>query len=310
MFASVTSFPEFFGRGRRHWFGAILSVWAASSAGAAGTVLVLAIGGTQVPDSAWSLLFIGSMAIGVWWRCTQHWRAMADTPVSRIGSAAQGYLALRGTARAGEGGTLPSPADGLPVLWYRVAVQERRSERWVTVRHLQSDQPFVIEDGSGQCAVDPADAHVFVSRRDIYHRGHIRYVQLSIIAHESLHVLGHLQTVGRISPRSRSQRIRQLLDAWRADPVAIARFDKNGDGQVDQEEWAQARRQARAQIDAEPIEAAGRAYHVLGPCDHGRPYLIADDLSNLPTRKRWLARGAALVSILCAGAIANAITLH
>ena len=72
----------------------------------------------------------------------RHARWVEDTPTSRIRSAAQGLVELKGSVQAGGHDPLLSPLAGTSCLWYRFTVEERRSngknERWVRVEHGSS----------------------------------------------------------------------------------------------------------------------------------------------------------------------------
>src|SRR5690606_18613706 len=130
-----------------------------------------------------------------------HARLIADTPTARIASAPQGYGELRGRGRPLDGTPLLSPVNGLPVLWYRLVTECRGADgKWRRERSHESDASFLLEDGSGVCAVDPDGAEMLVRRRDVFRRGELRQTQWSLIRGDAIYVLGEFHTLGSVTP--------------------------------------------------------------------------------------------------------------
>lgn len=224
------------------------------------------------------------LALGVsllgWSRALRHGRQIIDTPTSRIASAAQGYTELRGRGRPLDGAPLRSPANGLPVLWYRVVTMRRDSQnKWVHESTVESDASFILDDGSGEVAVDPEGAEMLVRRRDTHTDGNRRITQWCLIRDDPIYVLGDFATLGSISPdHDISAQVRELLAEWKRDrPSLLARFDVNRDGEISLEEWELARAQARREVLASQQDAlAAPEAHVLRKPRDGRLYLISD----------------------------------
>lgn len=241
-----------------------------------------------------ALALLLAISLYGWTRTLRHARLIADTPTSRIVSAAQGYVELRGSAQPLGGAPLHSPVDGLPVLWYRLLTERREpGDKWRTVNSVESDASFLLDDGSGTCAVDPDGAEMLVRRRDVSMRGDIRYTQWSLIRHDTVYALGDFATLGSISPDFDNQaQIRELLAAWKADrPGLLRRFDLDGNGEIDLREWALARMEAKREVRRreEKIQAAPEA-HVLRKPSGGRLFLVSDlDPDRIARRYRWLA---------------------
>lgn len=95
-----------------------------------------------------------------WMSCHRRSRAIADTPTSRIDSAAQGHVELIGTLRALPGRPLHAPLSGEPCVWYRFREDRYNGSRWDLASEGESDAPFMIEDGSGACLVRPRGAEM------------------------------------------------------------------------------------------------------------------------------------------------------
>ncbi|ATE59109.1 hypothetical protein [Thauera sinica] len=255
--------------------------------------------------AGWPALFalVLLLASGLygWMRSLQHARLILDTPTARIASAAQGYAELRGRGQPLQGTPLLSPLDGLPVLWYRLLTERRdRDGNWRHERLQQSDASFLVVDGSGECAVDPEGAEMLVQRRDVTVRGDLRHTQWSLLRHDPVYVLGEFRTLGSVEPEfDAAAQVRELLAEWKKDrPALLARFDLDGDGQIDLREWelarAQARREVRQQRDA--VLTAAEAHVMRRPAD-GRLYLISDlDPARIARRyRRWSAFHVAVV---------------
>lgn len=94
-------------------------------------------------------------------------RAVADTPTSRLRSAALGRVELKGRARC-LGAPLVGPFSGLGCVWCHIRVEEERlrsgkggtRREWVTVHEQVFGPRFGLDDGTGQVAVDPEGAQV------------------------------------------------------------------------------------------------------------------------------------------------------
>ena len=243
------------------------------------------------------------------WRSLAHKRLIEDMPTTRLRAAAQGYVELTGTARLFPGEPIVSPLTGQPCCWYRYAVERRehghdRRERtrWVRVEGGESAQLFQLDDDTGRCAVDPEGATVTPSASHVWF-GHTRvpprrravgrasrwfggmgrayrYREEIIEIGSPLYALGFLRTHGGAAlPADITADAGALLRDWKADPAALlARYDRDGNGAIDVDEWEHARRDAHAEITARRAtrDAAPPAVDVLSrPPVAGQPYLLA-----------------------------------
>ena len=262
------------------------------------------------PGWGWAIGFAFLMATGLygWLRAVRTARLILDTPTSRVASAAQGYVELHGRGRPLDGTPLLSPVNGLPVLWYRVKAERRQSDgKWHHLMTDESDASFLLDDGSGACAVDPEGADMMVSRREVYHHGDLRYTQWCLIAQDRVYVLGDFATLGSICPDlDVSRQIRELLAHWKSDRGnLLARFDLDGDGEIDLREWELARSQARREVTKRRDEAlsAPEAHVVRKPASN-RLYLISDFAPDGLTRRYRLWSAFHLTVFLGAAAAA------
>jgi hypothetical protein len=91
-------------------------------------------------------------------------RMVRDLPTSKVRSAAQGQVELQGFTRY-DGEAMLSPLSRRPCAWWYYELQERQRDSdgdkvWVTLEKGACETPFILEDESGRCLVEPAGAEV------------------------------------------------------------------------------------------------------------------------------------------------------
>ena len=188
--------------------------------------------------------------------------------------------------------------------WYRIRVEERQDANWVHRSDHASDASFLLEDGSGVCAVDPEEAEMMVGRRDVLVQGDRRTTQWSLLKNDPIYVLGDFATIGSIDPdRDTARQVRDLLAAWKDDhEELLRRFDTDGDGQIDLAEWEAARAEAKREVTRQQreLDAAPEA-HVMRRPQGRRLYLISDmDPAAIGQRYRiwgWVFLAAMLAAL-------------
>ena len=229
-----------------------------------------------------------------WLRALSLARAIADTPTSRIASAAQGFVELHGIAQAYQGVPLMTPHSQLPCLWYRYTVARRENDKWCHVDSAESAAPFDLDDGGGRCTLDPAGAHIESTHKEVRREGDLRHTEWVLLKGDALYVLGTFRSErpeGLVLNARKDEG--DLLAEWKEDQEELRRrFDLDGDGAISPKEWMLARQAARREI-AKRHQAlrSGAVSHRMEHPDDGRPYLI----SNLPPdrlgkRYLWLSR--------------------
>ena len=90
--------------------------------------VLLALRFGERPGTIAALVILLVTGLLGWVRAIRHARLIADTPTSRIASAAQGYTELQGRGQPLDGTPLLSPVNALPVLWYRLVTERRQSD--------------------------------------------------------------------------------------------------------------------------------------------------------------------------------------
>jgi len=222
-------------------------------------------------------------------------RAIADIATSRIGSAAQGYVELYGRASVDADNLITSPLSGVSCLWFRYweYCKDNNEREWRETGHGVSQSTFEISDSSGRCQVDPDNAEVTAPDRRVTYQGDYKYVEELLYAGGLIYVLGELTTVGGAnSVLSVKEDVGALLVEWKKDPVQLKkRFDLDGNGEIDMQEWELARRAAVREIEKLHREIrAETGFNVIRAPRDGRLFLISS-LSPQKLRHRYMLWG-------------------
>ena len=239
-------------------------------------------------------------------------RIIADTPTSKIRSAAQGYVELSGQGQPMEGGqSLVSPLTRTPCIWYQSFVERasgsgsRYGNRyWSTVSDDTSSEPFLINDGTGECVVDPESADVtaeeyiwhgssarpsrrpnkgrfgkLMDRFGILSLGGYRYTERLIRKNATVYAIGLFKTVGGAGAELDAKAdVRDLIREWKENSAALLeRFDKNKDGEIDLKEWQQIREEAYKEVlKKHRHEKTLPPVHTIGKTGNKRrPFLLS-----------------------------------
>jgi hypothetical protein len=263
-----------------------------------GYLALLGIGAQVESRDGWvtALALMALAAFFAWMMSLRRARAIGDTPTSRIGSAAQGYVELVGRGRIHPDFPVLSKLTQLPCLWYRYIVEQRTgNDKWQRVASGRSEESFVLEDGSGECLVDPEHAEVVPRRKETWHQGDYRYTEWLILTSETVYALGEFSTIGGENlDLELKLDVSALLADWKRDhPGLLARFDLDRDGQISEKEWMLARSQARREMKKTHNELRTRpGTHLLHQPRDGRLFLISNidpaQLSRRYTIWAWL----------------------
>lgn len=213
-----------------------------------------------------------------WMSAVRRLRAIDDTPTSNVASAAQGYVELIGRGAPLGGLPVLSPLTGLPCLWYRYRIERRQDDKWIADGAGESDASFILDDGTGQCVVDPEGAEMLVARRDAWTRGDRRYTQWLLIANDAIYALGEFITKGSVEiDHDHDEDVKALLAEWKQDRRRLMeRFDLDKNGDLDMREWELARRQAKREVARIHRENAAHAeLHLMRMPEDRRLYLIS-----------------------------------
>ena len=135
-----------------------------------GAQLLLLVVGLKINTvPSWQVILSAMMAISLiaWISALYRMRTIRDTPTSKIVSAAQGYVELTGQGKAYSDVPLLSKNLLLPCLWYRYIIEYKDSNnKWKTIENGESEDLFILDDGSGRCVIDPSGAEILVRSVD------------------------------------------------------------------------------------------------------------------------------------------------
>ncbi|MDO9204786.1 MAG: hypothetical protein U1C59_03045 [Methylotenera sp.] len=238
-----------------------------------------------------SLVLVAAISLFAWASTYKRVRAIADIATSRIGSAAQGYVELYGRASVDADNLIKSPLSGMSCIWFRYWVYTKGSgdREWRETAKGVSHSTFEIKDGTGSSVVDPDDAEVLFPDRRVSYQGNYKHVEEMLFAGGSIYVLGEFSTIGGAnSVLSVKEDVSALLTEWKNDPVQLKkRFDLDGNGEIDLQEWELARRVAIREVEKQhrAIRAETGVHIMRAPRD-GRLFLISS-MSPQKLRQRY-----------------------
>jgi hypothetical protein len=258
-------------------------------------------------------------------------RLLADTPLVRIRSAAQGYVKLHGRAAPANDTPLAAPLSSRPSVWWRYNVEQKfhnakGETRWESIDSGTSIDLFVLADTDAQCLVGPVNAEITPTTHDVWygpdprpcgrppksagilHSGDYRYTESLLSPGDQLSVLGELRSHSEGSSNAEASAA-ALLKSWKQDQkTLLARFDQNHDGRIDATEWDAVRQAAIKEAQAQTLSTPITRMSVISQPTNGEPFLIAAlDDAHLARREKVHAALFLCLGLLCAGLCAWAI---
>jgi E3 Ubiquitin ligase len=287
---------------------------------------------------------LAGAAVYSFYYCFVSWRrnrVVGDTPTSRVRSAAQGYVEFTGRGVTPPNTENKAPLTGIPCTWWRYKIEERsgsgRSRSWSTVQSGTSVTPFILDDGTGQCLIDPRGADVFPSANEVWYgssgwpdgvripsgggalgwllgavaTGKYRYTEHRLEPHERLYAIGSFRSLGGVSVDSPDRAVAELLRDWKQDQASLlARFDADHDGVISAAEWDRARAAAREQVVAAAgARAEAPGINVLSKPADGRAFMLAaSDEQTLASRLRRRAAAGVLAFVASCSALTWMLT--
>lgn len=227
-----------------------------------------------------SLSGMAVLAFAAWLMSYRRARLIADTPTSKIASAAQGYVELVGRGMNFPNSPLLSKITALPCLWYRFVIEQKTGDnKWERVDSGTSSDSFLIDDGTGRCLIDPENAEVIPRRKDTWMDGNFRYTEWMLLPQAKIYAIGYFSTIGGAnSDLNLSRDVSALLTQWKADRTnLLQRFDLDGDGNISEDEWLLARAQARRDVKKQHHEIRLQSgTNMLHKPRDGRLFMISD----------------------------------
>jgi hypothetical protein len=247
-----------------------------------GYVVLLVIGAHLESREGWigTLSAIAVLAFLAWVMSFRRSLAITDTPTSKIASAAQGYVELVGRGLPNPDVPVLSRFTLLPCLWCRFRIERRDSNhKWEVMDSGVVAAPFLLDDGTARCLVDPDFAEVVPRDSDSWIKEGYRYTEWLLVPQDRIYVIGQFSTIGGAnSDLDFNRDVSALLAEWKlAKADLLKRFDLNQDGEINEEEWMLARQQAKREVRKQHrqiLSESGR--HVMHKPADGRLYLISN----------------------------------
>ncbi len=244
----------------------------------------------------------------------RRFRYVDGTATSKIRSAAQGHVELKGLGEYLQNDTIVSPFSGDRCLWYHCTVdKKKRSGRritWTNISDEISSHLFRLVDETGDCVIDPDHAHVipetdltwYGSKHEDRNRrplkkalmmlnsGNYRFRERLIRPATQLYALGWFRTVHSEPPDGFiNDQVEDLVKQWKLQPHKyLAEFDLDQNGKIQQGEWKAIRAAARRQVLSR-INRQKREHHVLSrPQEKRQPFIISTIEEDILVAKKKL----------------------
>lgn len=277
--------------------------------------VLLGIASSADSQTVWLGVFAAAALINLWaWIVALgRRRAIVDTPTSRIVSAAQGFVELIGAGQPLADTQLLSPYTQLPCLWYRYTVERREDGEWKQVEQGESDLPFILEDDSGRCELDPVGAEILTTHQETRTQGDERHTESVLLKGDRLYALGEFVSFNGAQTALDTRRdVGDLLAAWKSDqPELHKRFDLDRNGAIEDTEWQLARQAAEREVALRHREIRNQpTQHRLQKPASRKPYLIANHPpEKLGRRYAWLSAAHLVLLLACLFGIGWAMRL-
>ena len=250
----------------------------------------------------------------------RRFRIMDATATSKIRSAAQGHVELKGLGELMPGDSIQSPFSGRRCLWYHCTIdkKQRRGKRttWTNISDEISHHLFQIVDETGECIVDPDDAYVVPEIDQTWYgngperrnyppkRGKLvaiglggyRFRERLILPATQIYALGWFHTIhSEQATQAVAGEVESLVRDWKLQPARhLAEYDLDANGKIQKDEWKAVRSAARNQVLAR-IRNQKKEHHLLRKPSDGRlPFLISTESEESLAGRKKLAAYASL----------------
>ena len=243
-------------------------------------------------------------------------RFVDGTATSKIRSAAQGHVELKGLGEWLSGDSIVSPFSNSRCVWYHCTIEKREKSAkrtsWSNISDECSSTLFRLVDDTGWCIVDPDHAQV-IPETDITWYGHTtdyrskpptkagwlhfsmgnyRFREQLIRPATSLYALGKFSSFQN-SPTDEyiSSQVENMIKQWKLQPQRyLAQYDFDQNGRIQKQEWKAIRSAARSQVLAKINNQSSEHHLLCAPQDSSRPYILsATREEDLVARKKTAA---------------------
>ncbi|MDC1287687.1 E3 ubiquitin ligase family protein [Gammaproteobacteria bacterium] len=250
------------------------------------------------------------------YRAFRSFRFVDGTATSKIRSAAQGHVELKGLGEWMSGDSIVSPFSNSRCIWYHCTIEKReksgKRSSWSNISDECSDTLFRLVDDTGWCIVDPDHAQV-IPESDITWYGHntdyrakppakaqwlhismgnYRFREQLIRPATSIYALGEFSSIeNNATDEYIARQTEDIVKQWKLQPKRyLEQYDFDQNGRIQKQEWKAIRSAARKQVLAK-INNQSSEHHLLSaPQDGSRPYILsATAEEDLVARKKTAA---------------------
>ena len=231
----------------------------------------------------------------------KRFRFVDGTATSKIRSAAQGHVELKGLGEWLKGDSYLSPFSNSRCIWYHCTIEKRHKSgkrtSWTNISDECSSHLFRLVDDTGWCIIDPDHAHV-IPETDITWYGHnsehrlkapskkqwlhlslgnYRFRERLIRPATTLYALGQFRSLqNNPSDEYIARQVEDLVKQWKLQPQRyLAEFDFDNNGTIQKKEWKAIRVAARKQILSTANDQESEHHILAKPIDSGRPYILS-----------------------------------
>lgn len=257
----------------------------------------------------------------------RRYRFIEGTATSKIRSAAQGHVELKGLGEWMPDDSIRSPFSNRPCVWYHCTIDKKsrsgKRSSWTNITDQLSGHLFHLVDETGVCIIDPDDAHVipgsemtwYGQSADAHNQtpkktswfrigfGNYRFRERLLMTASPLYALGWFSTA-RHDPSEEfiSKRVNDLVQGWKLQPARyLGDYDLDDNGKIQKSEWEIIRGVARKQVLAE-ISREKNEHHVLSkPENRRQPFILSateeEQMVSAKKRKAHLLTALAFLSL-------------
>jgi hypothetical protein len=232
----------------------------------------------------------------------KRFRFIDGIATSKIRSAAQGQVELKGLGEWMPNDLILSPFSNSRCIWYHCTMErkQRTGKRvtWTNISDQRSHHLFHLVDDTGSCIIDPENAQVIAETDTTWYGNNSGDRQnpsprkkwlgpLSFASHRfrerlirpatQLYALGWFRSLhSDPSVEWIQKRVDDLVKQWKLQPGKyLTDYDFDNNGKIQQDEWKAIRAMARKQVLAS-INSENRAQHLMSrPQDRNHPYILS-----------------------------------
>ncbi len=249
------------------------------------------------------LLFAGGFLFYSSYIACKRFRFIDGIATSKIRSAAQGLVELKGLGEWMPDDLILSPFSNSRCIWYHCTMErkQRTGKRvtWTNISDDLSQHLFHLVDDTGCCIIDPENAQV-IAETDTTWYGYSsadrknpspgsrwlgpfsfashRFRERLIRPATPLYALGSFRSLhSEASVEWIQKRVDDLVKQWKLQPGKyLADFDFDNNGKIQQAEWKAIRAVARKQV-LENIQAENSTQHLMSRPEHvnDHPYILS-----------------------------------